>query len=267
MMNNINLVTERILSKTKTLWDSLSNEKQKLDTFDPNFLNKYPILDIADSARSTIAIYNYSKFIPEFITENVQEILGFSREEYLSEGSKLLFSYLHPSHADFPLTTSKLFESVFNNLEPNKESNILATCCGLKFNHPQKGTIRLLIQQYFVLPKNNQTPLRAISTIQDVSHFMKGDSYCFRIIYGDKYQNSSILHSDNKKISFQNDMLSNRELEILQLIAQGKETPVIASTLFISQNTVNNHRQNMLDKMGAKDTTSLVELARICHLI
>ena len=40
----------------------------------------------------------------------------------------------------------------------------------------------------------------------------------------------------------------------------------IAKTLYLSRNTVNNHRQNMLNKTGAKDTTALLELAHICEL-
>ena len=270
MINIINPATERIFNQTKELWDSLTNENAKMDSFDSDFFKKLKLLDIADLTHSTIAIYNYREFIPEYITENVQEILGFSKEDYLSQGSKLLFSFLHPHHIDFPLTTSKQIELVFKSLEPNKASNILATCSGVMFNHPQKATIRLLIQQYFVLPENNQIPLRAISTIQDVSHFMKGDAYFFRIIYGDKYQNKLIYHSDtnyNIKVSLQNDIFTNREMEILQLIVQGKNTDDIAKLLSISRNTVNNHRQNMLDRIGAKDTTSLIELARICHLI
>ena len=270
MINIINPTTEKIFNQTKVLWDSLTKENTQLDPFDSDFLKTFPLHEIADTTHSTIAIYNYHEFIPEYITENVQEILGFSKEDYLSQGSKLLFSFLHPHHIDFPLITSKQIEFVFKSLEPNKSNNILATCCGPMFNHPQKGTIRLLIQQYFVLPENNQIPLRAISTIQDVSHFMKGDSYFFRIIFGDKYQNIFIYHSNidyDNKASFQKDIFSNREMEIFQLIVQGKNTDEIAEILSISRNTVNNHRQNLLDRMGVKDTTSLIELARICHII
>ena len=275
MINKINPTTERIFNQTKALWKSFTNEDTQLGSFDSDFLKKFPILDIADTTRSTIAIYNYSEFFPEYITENVQEILGFSKEEYLSQGSKLLFSCLDSSHSDFPLTTSKCMEAVFKNLElnralnreSNKESNILATCCGLKFNHAEKGAIRLLIQQYFIETHDNQLPIRVISTIQDVTHFMKGDSYCFRVIYGKEHQFTAIYHSDDNKNLQQNDIISNREKEILQLIAQGKDTDNIAEMLFISRNTVNNHRQNMIDKFSVKDTTALVELAKICHII
>lgn len=76
-----------------------------------------------------------------------------------------------------------------------------------------------------------------------------------------------LYRNDDTKTEPQADILSQREKEILQLIAQGKETDDIADILSISRNTVNNHRQNMLDKICAKDTTALVELAKICQLI
>ena len=149
----------------------------------------------------------------------------------------------------------------------NEKNNILGTCCGVKFNHVEKGLIRIVIQQYFISSRQDQVPLRVISTIQDVTHLMKGDCFWFRVIYGKKHEKTFLYRNDGVKSEQQTDILSLREKEILQLIAQGKETDDIADILSISRNTVNNHRQNMLDKICAKDTTALVELAKICQLI
>jgi DNA-binding NarL/FixJ family response regulator len=63
------------------------------------------------------------------------------------------------------------------------------------------------------------------------------------------------------------DILSVREKEVLRLIAQGKEAEYIAQELFLSKTTINNHRQNMLNKLGAKDSTALVQLAKLTQLI
>ncbi len=265
--NKINSTAERIFNQTKALWDSLSDENHQLDDLNADFLKKFPILDIADTTRSTIAIYNYNTFKPEYITDNVQEIMGFSKEAYLSQGSKLMFNSLHPSHADFPLTTSKALETLFQISEPQEKNNVLGTCCGLKFNHVQKGIIRIVIQQYFIKSSHHQIPLRVISTMQDVTHLMKGDCYWFRVIYGDRHQKAILYRNDDIKNEQQTDIISQREKEVLLLIAQGKEADTIAEMLAISRNTVNNHRQNLLDKICSKDTTALIELARICQLI
>ena len=72
--------------------------------------------------------------------------------------------------------------------------------------------------------------------------------------------------SDTNETS-KNDILSTREKEILKYLLDGKETDEIAKALFISKITINNHRQNMLNKLGAKDTTALIQLAKLTKLI
>lgn len=55
--------------------------------------------------------------------------------------------------------------------------------------------------------------------------------------------------------------LSRREQEVLQLVADGLTTQQIADQLFTSKRTVETHRQNILEKTGAKNTASLVRYA------
>jgi len=49
--------------------------------------------------------------------------------------------------------------------------------------------------------------------------------------------------------------LSERELEILRLIAQGASNREIAGALFLAEGTVKNHVTNILGKLGARDRT------------
>jgi len=53
-------------------------------------------------------------------------------------------------------------------------------------------------------------------------------------------------------------LFSNREFEILRLIAQRLESDQIAERLFLSVNTVNTHRRNILKKSGKSSTHELV---------
>lgn len=55
--------------------------------------------------------------------------------------------------------------------------------------------------------------------------------------------------------------LSPRQLEILQLIAEGKATKEIAGLLKISVNTVKTHRLKLMEKLGAHEITGLVRYA------
>lgn len=56
-------------------------------------------------------------------------------------------------------------------------------------------------------------------------------------------------------------VLSNREKEILQLIANGHTSKKIAETLFIAKTTVDTHRKNMIRKLDLKNGNELVKYA------
>lgn len=55
--------------------------------------------------------------------------------------------------------------------------------------------------------------------------------------------------------------ITQRELEILQLIALGLTSQDIANKLFISKNTVETHRKNMLAKLNVNNTAALLKIA------
>ena len=56
-------------------------------------------------------------------------------------------------------------------------------------------------------------------------------------------------------------ILSNREKEILQLIALGKTSKQIAEDLFIAKTTVDTHRKNMIRKLNLTSGNDLVRYA------
>ena len=56
-------------------------------------------------------------------------------------------------------------------------------------------------------------------------------------------------------------VLTQREKEILEMIALENTSDEIASKLFISKKTVDNHRTNMLQKTNSKSTIGLVKFA------
>ncbi len=58
--------------------------------------------------------------------------------------------------------------------------------------------------------------------------------------------------------------LTNRELEILKMIANGKQIDSISTNLNISSSTVKNHKTNILRKMNA--TTSSEAVFKACKI-
>ena len=59
-----------------------------------------------------------------------------------------------------------------------------------------------------------------------------------------------------------NEPLTNRELEVLQLMKKGSLSKEIAETLKVSINTVNSHRQNILQKLKANNSIEAVNFAQ-----
>lgn len=61
--------------------------------------------------------------------------------------------------------------------------------------------------------------------------------------------------------------ITPRELEILQLIAQGLSNREIAERVFVSENTVKTHSSRIFDKLGARRRTQAVQLGKDLRLI
>jgi DNA-binding NarL/FixJ family response regulator len=57
------------------------------------------------------------------------------------------------------------------------------------------------------------------------------------------------------------DLLTEREREVLQLVAEGKTNQAIAHQLVVSVKTVEGHRTKIMRKLGAHDRTDLVKYA------
>jgi DNA-binding NarL/FixJ family response regulator len=61
--------------------------------------------------------------------------------------------------------------------------------------------------------------------------------------------------------------LSDRELEVLRLLADGASNREIAAALFLAEGTVKNHVTNVLAKLGARDRTQAALRARALGLV
>ena len=55
--------------------------------------------------------------------------------------------------------------------------------------------------------------------------------------------------------------LSPRELEILQLVVEGKSSAEIAEVMYLSSKTVETYRSRLMKKLGIRDITSLIKFA------
>jgi DNA-binding CsgD family transcriptional regulator len=80
-------------------------------------------------------------------------------------------------------------------------------------------------------------------------------------------KNGRIYLFKNELESNKKTILSTREIEVLGLVSKGFVSKEIADRLFLSVNTVNNHRQNILEKVGASNTSEAVTYAKNLGLL
>jgi len=73
-----------------------------------------------------------------------------------------------------------------------------------------------------------------------------------------EYMNSKKLPKTDKADELR---ITQREKEVLKLILEGNTTLEICEKLFVSKNTIDSHRKNLLSKLGVKNTAELVKLA------
>jgi DNA-binding NarL/FixJ family response regulator len=77
------------------------------------------------------------------------------------------------------------------------------------------------------------------------------------VVNGDTYFSQEVEHSLNEPPA-QQPVITRREKEVLQLIAEGLTNAEIAEKLFISIPTVNTHRKSIIEKFAVKNTATLI---------
>ncbi|MFJ8266880.1 response regulator [Peribacillus asahii] len=81
----------------------------------------------------------------------------------------------------------------------------------------------------------------------------------YRRLVSDENANQDTIHAPEIRRPLH--LLTRRECEVLQLLADGQSNRAIGETLYISEKTVKNHVSNILQKMNVNDRTQAVVLA------
>jgi DNA-binding NarL/FixJ family response regulator len=123
--------------------------------------------------------------------------------------------------------------------------------------HKSRGylyrAISMHVQGYMVKEEAHANLIAAIATIRrggtHISSFM-----------GEQLPDLVARHCRGE-LPFQAEPLSNREIQVLTLLAKGKTDKEIADLLFIGVRTVHAHRRNMKNKLDMKKATELVRYA------
>lgn len=110
------------------------------------------------------------------------------------------------------------------------------------------------VQGYILKKSGEEELMKAIRQILDGKHYFSEEAT--EVVLQQFMNKDKPGQSKNSVID-----LTEREIEVLQLIADEFTNQEIADKLFISVRTVDAHRRNLMEKIGAKNTAGLVKYA------
>jgi DNA-binding CsgD family transcriptional regulator len=255
--------SNNLITKLLTWWSSIS-EGQHQD-YDGILPLKTVIFDqFAEISGSIISIHSLETLRVDYITPNVTKILGLTQQQVIERGNDYFMSRVSEDHSHYLSMLFGLVQEVAQRELNFDLTKMHAYVCGIKYKTENNEIIKLLLDYNPLPPAFGMDKLtHTLAILSNVSHLYKREDFWIQLVYENALGQKKIMtyHPDFERILHEN-FISVREIEILEYICEGFETVDIAKQLGISPNTINNHRQKLLDKFGAKDTTALVQLAQ-----
>ena len=104
----------------------------------------------------------------------------------------------------------------------------------------------------------------AAELVLAVRDVLRGKSFMSPILPRDTV---NFLRKQDKKMVNEDDRLTQRQREVLQLLAEGKVMKEVSNILHMSTRTVAYHKYRMMEVLGAKSTAELVKYAIRNHIV
>jgi len=245
---------------------SLQNRMNRLlDSHTPSpELTDYSILNyhmrllgqLALVENSSMTIYDILQRKYVFVRNRFRELIDYDEKAAAEEGYAFFFRLMHPDDVLFVLDTS------IRSLEhmtgvPHAERKDYKTVFEFRLRNREGKYIRF-IQQLVNLELDLAGNMWLILILMDVNPNQQGDKQMLRSTMN--MRTGKVIPFTEEKDERQS-QLTKRELEILGLLAKGMASKEIAEQLFLSVNTVNNHRQNIIEKMDVSNTSEALSYA------
>ncbi len=188
------------------------------------------------------------------VSSGAGNILGMTPQSI-----KDIIDRIHPDDLDF---ATQAEDAVINHLRYNLgASNALkykmSFCMRIK---TANGAYKLFLHQAIILSTDKNGHFAKVLNIHtDISHLSTTNSLKAYLsgIYGINEYIEIDVFPNAVNVS-NTPLFSKREAEIIHLLAKGMKNKEIADQLFISLNTVKNHRKNILQKSGMKNCSELI---------
>jgi DNA-binding CsgD family transcriptional regulator len=247
----------------------LSLREIREEDCDPALLDYHlPLLERLDAIEgSSIALFDFRTRSYRFLTRSFRFLAGRDRDEALVEGPDYFFRFMKAEHVPFVMETVSRCFVFLNGLPPGERKDYrlsfdfsIQRADGRELRIVQQVVVLELDRRgniWLVLIANDAAPAAALGVPE--RHLLNSRTGKYHLFL-------PLEKGDGRREQSTRD-LSRRELEVLGLVAAGMASGEIADTLFISVNTVNNHRQRILEKLGSRSSAEAVRYAASLGLV
>ncbi len=210
-----------------------------------------PNLDILTANHIAAFIFDYSSSNYSYMNEYFVKLMGKTREEILSAGVRIMQELVHPEDFLKCLNITRKIILEFGQMNDTEKETI-----HFRFFYRLKRTsgeyMWVMQSNRHLITEKNGLPIDIAFILEmfNPQHEMK--------VMGimETQTRSMEIHPDRETELL--NLLSQRELEILQLIRQGLTNPEISKQLSITTNTVKAHRQNILNKLNVRNMVQAI---------
>jgi PAS domain S-box-containing protein len=242
-----------------SLWQNTSDEDGIKDY--SHYIKSNPLLEnLLSLGPCFVYMLNYKTMKYIYMSNSIKNILGYNAEEVIKTGPDFFFRIIHPDDLNELMnnTFKKMLEFYYSS--PIDERKKIRCTYDYRVKRSDGKFVRLLQQTLIVETDNNGYPLVDIGIISDITEYKKENKINLSL---SKYDQESGFTSPGTEVSsiIKKDRISERELEILNLLMKGNSSKNIANKLNISVNTVRNHRQNLMGKTKTKNIAELISFA------
>ena len=186
-----------------------------------------------------------------------EQITGHSKEFAENSKSELMLSLLHPDDREKALELTAYFHA-FIALQPAESRKHYKASMDFRIRKADGKYIRLMEQTGILELNEAGRILLAVKFFTEITHLNKENRVRLTLLNDEQEVEDAITVVAPDEQEKDEGPLSKREKEILQLLGEGHSAKAIASTLFISEHTVKNHRKNILKKLKLKNSRQLI---------
>jgi DNA-binding CsgD family transcriptional regulator len=239
----------------------------KRDELDYSILKKHiqflESLSILQS--SVVSIFDLAEMEHAYLSGNYADLLGWPQDKIAAPDNDYINQRMHPDDLAHLNNVSWQFFELILRVDPEWREQMKFIKMIMDYRTRGKdGNYVRVIEQHKLLEVDKHGNAWLAMSILDISPDQDLNSLCrYRLV---NTLTGELYHFPSQE-SIGDNRLSFREKEILHLLSNGLISKQIADKLFISVNTVNTHRQRIIEKLEVSNTAEAIKYAGSIGLI